>query len=47
MGVSISFLFPLNPLTLGGGGRAKGFGGPDAPADRSALADGDGGGSTG
>ena len=30
----------------GGGGRAKGLGGPDAPALRSAFAEGDGGGST-
>lgn len=30
---------------FGGGGRAKGLGGPDAPALKSALALGDGGGS--
>jgi hypothetical protein len=30
----------------GGGGRAKGFGGPEAPALRRALADGEGGGNT-
>ena len=48
MGVSISFLLPpLKPLTFdGGGGLAKGFGGPLAPADSNALADGDGGGRT-
>ena len=31
---------------VGGGGRAKGFGGPVAPALRSEFADGDGGGRT-
>jgi hypothetical protein len=48
MGVSMSFLLPpLKPFTLdGGGGLAKGFGGPLAPAESSALADGEGGGST-
>ena len=33
-------------LLTGGGGRAKGFGGPDAPALKRALALGDGGGSS-
>lgn len=40
---------PLLPLLLvleGGGGRANGLGGPAAPAERSALAEGDGGGRT-
>ena len=31
---------------VGGGGRAKGFGGPAAPADKTADAEGDGGGNT-
>ena len=31
---------------MGGGGRAKGFGGPPAPADKTALALGEGGGRT-
>ena len=31
---------------VGGGGRANGFPGPEAPAERSAEADGDGGGNT-
>lgn len=31
---------------VGGGGRAKGFGGPDTPAERRAEADGEGGGRT-
>jgi hypothetical protein len=38
---------PLAPLVGGGSGRAKGFGGPEAPAERSAEAEGDGGGRTG
>ena len=29
---------------VGGGGRANGFGGPETPADKSAEADGEGGG---
>ncbi len=33
-------------LDEGGGGRAKGFGGPEAPALRRAEADGEGGGRT-
>lgn len=37
--------FP-GPVVPGGGGRAKGFGGPDAPALINALAEGDGGGRT-
>lgn len=38
---------PLKPLTWeGGAGLANGFGGPVAPADNSALAEGDGGGKT-
>lgn len=44
-GVSISFRLPYDPLFVGGGGRANGLGGPDAPALRSEFADGDGGGS--
>lgn len=43
------FLFSVYALLfccdVGGGGLAKGFGGPDAPAESSADADGDGGGS--
>jgi hypothetical protein len=38
-----SFRFGALP---GGGGRAKGLGGPDAPALNRALAEGDGGGKT-
>ncbi len=50
MGVSIllppyGWWFEL-ALLVGGGGRAKGFGGPCAPALRMALALGDGGGNT-
>jgi hypothetical protein len=49
MGVSMLFLLSLYALVFwfaGGGGLAKGLGGPDAPALRRALADGDGGGRT-
>jgi hypothetical protein len=40
---------PLPPplLLLGGSGRANGLGGPVAPAERRAEAEGDGGGRTG
>lgn len=31
---------------MGGGGRAKGFGGPVAPADKIVFAEGEGGGRT-
>lgn len=45
--MSFLLLPPLKPFTCdGGGGLANGFGGPVAPADSSALADGEGGGST-
>lgn len=44
MGVSISLRLPYAPLLAGGGGRAKGFGGPVAPALMRELADGEGGG---
>lgn len=48
IGVSILlFLFSLYAFVLvdvGGAGRAKGLGGPVAPADSTAEADGDGGG---
>lgn len=44
-GVSLLFAFPVLMLCCGGG-FAKGFGGPVAPADRRAEADGEGGGST-
>jgi hypothetical protein len=47
IGVSISLLFPKLPLVAGGGGLAKGFGGPVAPALIIAPALGDGGGRTG
>lgn len=47
MGVSISGpRLPYDPLLAGGGGRAKGFGGPVAPALKRELALGDGGGRT-
>lgn len=54
MGVSrvlpVLFRFSANAVEfccdVGGGGRAKGLGGPDAPADSKADAEGDGGGST-
>lgn len=46
MGVSISPLRPNVPFTGGGAGRAKGLGGPLAPALRRALALGEGGGKT-
>jgi hypothetical protein len=45
MGVSISLRLPYAPLA-GGGGRAKGFGGPEAPALIRELALGEGGGRT-
>jgi hypothetical protein len=41
--MSLRLLYEL--LFVGGGGRAKGFGGPLAPALRRELADGEGGGS--
>lgn len=45
--MSFLLLLPLKPFgPFGGGGRAKGFGGPLAPADNNALADGEGGGRT-
>lgn len=44
MGVSISLRLPYDPLFAGGGGRAKGLGGPEAPALRREFADGEGGG---
>src|ERR1700760_1820764 len=52
MGVSSSrvefeLLPPPAPLVDGGSGRANALGGPVAPAERSAEAEGDGGGSTG
>lgn len=40
------YAFVFWELELGTGGLAKGLGGPEAPALRTALADGDGGGST-
>lgn len=47
MGVSIpSRLAACGFVLIGGAGRAKGFGGPWAPALRSVLVDGDGGGRT-
>lgn len=49
MGVSIWFasrFAACGLVVIGGGGRAKGFGGPWAPALSNALAEGDGGGST-
>lgn len=50
MGVSIVLRLSLYPsrfwFEVGGGGRAKGLGGPDAPADMTAEALGEGGGST-
>ena len=46
----MSIMFPLFEFVCEvcdtGWGRAKGFGGPDAPAERRAEADGDGGGRT-
>jgi hypothetical protein len=45
-GVSIMLLLLLLEFCETGCGRAKGFGGPEAPALRSADAEGDGGGST-
>lgn len=46
----VSIMFPLFEFVCEvcdtGWGRAKGFGGPDAPAERRAEADGDGGGRT-
>jgi hypothetical protein len=42
MGVSISLRLPYELLLAGGGGRAKGFGGPVAPALRREFADGEG-----
>lgn len=50
--MGVSMLFRLSPYAsrfwfdVGGGGRAKGLGGPLAPADMTAEALGDGGGST-
>ena len=50
--MGVSMLFRLSPYAsrfwfdVGGGGRAKGFGGPDAPADMTAEALGEGGGRT-
>jgi hypothetical protein len=44
MGVSISLLLPYEPLFAGGCGRAKGLGGPVAPALISEFALGEGGG---
>ena len=50
IGVSILFLLSLYAsrfwFDVGGGGRAKGLGGPDAPADMTAEALGEGGGNT-
>jgi hypothetical protein len=46
MGVSISLRLPYDALLAGGGGRAKGLGGPVAPALSKELALGDGGGRT-
>lgn len=46
MGVSISPRLPYEPLFVGGAGRAKGFGGPVAPALMIELALGEGGGKT-
>lgn len=50
IGVSMLFLLSLYAsrfaLDVGGGGRAKGLGGPDAPADMTAEALGEGGGKT-
>ena len=46
MGVSISLREPYEPLFCGGGGRAKGLGGPVAPADMREFALGEGGGRT-
>jgi hypothetical protein len=47
IGVSISrLLLPYELLFVGGGGRANGFGGPVAPALKSELALGEGGGNT-
>lgn len=49
-GVSRLLLFSVYGLLfccdVGGGGLANGLGGPEAPAERRAEADGDGGGST-
>lgn len=49
-GVSIVFLFSEYALEfccdVGGGGLAKGFGGPEAPAESKAEAEGEGGGSS-
>ena len=42
----MSLLFPKEPLLTGGAGRAKGLGGPVAPALSNALALGEGGGRT-
>lgn len=46
----VSIMFPLFELVWEfwetGWGRAKGFGGPDAPAESKADADGEGGGRT-
>lgn len=50
--IGVSILFRLSPYAsrfwfdVGGGGRAKGLGGPDAPADMTAEALGEGGGRT-
>lgn len=46
MGVSISPRLPYDPLLVGGAGRAKGLGGPVAPALIKEFALGDGGGKT-
>lgn len=46
MGVSISPRLPYELLLLGGAGRAKGLGGPVAPALMMEFALGDGGGRT-
>lgn len=47
-GVSMCSLsrFACGFVLIGGAGLANGFGGPDAPAERIVLVDGDGGGST-
>lgn len=46
MGVSISPRLPYDPLFVGGAGRAKGLGGPVAPALIKEVALGEGGGRT-
>jgi len=38
--------FTCGFVLIGGAGRANGLGGPDAPAERTALVDGEGGGRT-